>query len=406
MKQPDDVRRRLETAWARNWTDWLGGGGAWPLTVSLDPPTEAMARRHWAHFQAWVHTWNAPEWEGRVDFASRNWRSLGTQDVPTLVRFDGPEAVTATLGAGTQQRWATSALRWTERVAAWPDLTDELRAIADKLGAFREADYQRFIAAFEWLASHPDSDLYVRQLPIAGLDSKWVEAHAGPLARLLAQRLQRAPGPLTLVAGLAQEPTRRRLRLLDPHLRAQLGGLSDLQVPLDELARLTLPVHVAIVIENQQTALACGDIPGAVLLMGGGFAVTELGHIPWLERVPIVYWGDIDTAGLAILNALRAWHPHTVACLMDEATLLSHRDLWSREEVPTLGLHAHLTPAEAELHRRLAFGGGQQHKHWEPGVRLEQERIEWTQAWAVLRDAVENACSSYALPTKSSIPTE
>ena len=172
MKQPDDVRRRLETAWARNWTDWLGGGGTWPLTVSLDPPTEAMARRHWAHFQAWVRTWNAPEWEGRVDFASRSWRSLGTQDVPTLVRFDGPEAVTATLGEGTQQRWATSALRWTERVAAWPDLADELRAIADKLGAFREVDYQRFIAAFEWLASHPDSGLYVRQLPIAGLDSK------------------------------------------------------------------------------------------------------------------------------------------------------------------------------------------------------------------------------------------
>jgi hypothetical protein len=392
MKQPDDVRRRLETAWARNWTTWLGGGGAWPLTVSLDPPTESKARQHWTHFQAWVRIWNAPEWAGRVEFVSRAWRSLGVQEVPSAVRFEGPDAVAATLGPSKQLQWAASAARWSERVKAWPDLGDELRAIADQLGTFSDGDYQRFITAFEWLASHPDSGLYVRQLPIAGLDSKWVEAHAGPIARLLARRLQRPQGLLAQVAGLAFQSSRRRMRLLDPELRARMGGLSDIQAPLEQLARLVLPVRVAIVVENQQTALACGDIPGAVLLMGGGFAVTELGRIPWLERVPIVYWGDIDTAGLAILNALRSWHPHTVACMMDQETLLCHSDLWSREDVPTLGVLNHLTAEEAELHRLLVSG-----ELWGPGMRLEQERLEWTRAWVQLCDAVERESSSYAM---------
>ena len=390
MKQPEDIRRRLQTAWDRNWTDWLGGGGSWPLTVSLDPPTEAKARQHWSHFQNWVQTWSGPEWDGCVEFVTRTWRLLGVQDVPMLVRFDDPSAVAAVLGDAFEQRWHASSTRWSERAAAWPDLTDELRSLADNLGAFSELDYQRLIAAFEWLASNPDSWLYVRQLPIAGLDSKWVEAHAGPLARLLSRRLNRNIGTLADVAGLAKEPTRRRFRLLDPAMRDRFGGLSDLQVPLDELAKLALPLRVAIVIENQQTALACGDIPGAVLLMGGGFAVTELGRIPWLEHVPLVYWGDIDTAGLAILNALRAWHPHTVACLMDQGTLLSHRELWSREDISTGGNLNHLTPTEAEFHRLLGAGSGS----WEPGTRLEQERLEWTGAWAVLLATVADACAT------------
>ena len=382
MKSPEAVRERLATTWRRNWTSWLGGGGHWPITVPLDPPTEAEARRHWSHFQAWVRTWSATEWDGIAAFASRSWPSLGSQELPTHVALPGPEAVAAFLGISTAREWTACATRWSERATAWPDLQEPLRGMAGLLGALDDADYVRFVDAFEWLAAHPDSDLYVRQLPISGLDSKWVETHAGLLSKLLAVRLGRPPGTLAQVAGLAAEPSRRRLRLLDPHLRSHFGGLSDLQVRLDELAELALPVRTVLVVENQQTALACDDLPGTVLLMGGGFSATELGELPWLARVPLVYWGDIDTAGFAILSALRASHPHTVSCLMDEDTLQSHRALWSHEDRPTLGNLLHLTPAEAALLAKL-FGG-----HYGSGVRLEQERLAWSFAWPTLAAAV------------------
>lgn len=381
MRMPETVRERLEVTWRRNWTSWLGGGGTWPLSVSLDPPTEQQARAQWPTFQLWSRTWAAPNWQGRLTTAKRTWSHLGSQEIPTHLLLESPAAVAELLGPATRQAWAAAEARWLDCTSRWPGLVDELRAIAGWLGALEEADYRRFCAAFEWLAAHSDSGLYVRQLPIAGLDSKWVEAHAGPLARLLAARLERAPGHLAAVVGLAQDPIRRRLRLLDPELRARFGGLSDLQVRLDELAALTMPVRVAIVIENQQTALACEDVPGAVLLMGGGFSVTELRHLPWLSDVPIVYWGDIDTAGFAILSALRAWHPQTVSCLMDEATLLDHRELWSHETVGTSARVDHLTESEASLYRCLQTG------RWGSGVRLEQERLNWSFAWVRLVEA-------------------
>lgn len=392
MKQPEAVRQRLAVAWRRNWHSWLGGGGCWPLTVPLDPPTEAHARRHWSHFQAWLKQWDAPEWRGFVKFDRRAWPSLGPQDVAIQVAVPEAAAVASLLGPTIAHEWFVSEARWSECVSMWPDLDLQLRAIAGWIGALEESGYRRLVDAFEWLAANPDSGLYMRQLPIAGLDSKWVESHAGPLAQLLSARLGGSSGSLQQVAGLATEPSRRRLRLLDPRLRKRLGGLSDIQVRLDELVDLEVPAHVAIVIENNQTALACGDIPGAVLLMGGGFSVTELGRVPWLERIPLVYWGDIDTAGLAILNALRAWHPHTVACLMDEQTWLSHRDLWVVEPAPVHGAFEHLRPEEKALHSRLS----QQQRIGDS--RLEQERLAWPLAWQRLCATTRSVIAEKSLP--------
>lgn len=382
MKRPEEVRSRLESAWQRNWTSWLGGGGVWPLAIGLSPPTEAIARTHFPLFQDWVSAWRAGLGAGRVTWQRKDWRHLGSQDLPTHLVLEGPEDVAHLLGPATVQIWHSAMRRWNERVASWPDLVEPLRSVAGWLGALDAQDYARFIAAFDWLASHTDSGLYVRQLPIEGLDTKWVERHAGALARLLAVRLGRQPGALSTVAGLAVEPTRRRLRLLDPELRARLGGLSDIQAPIGEIAALELPVHTVLVIENQQTALACTDLPGSVLFMGGGFAVTELGQIPWMAGVPLLYWGDIDAAGFAILNALRRWHPHTASVMMDEPTLLSHRNLWSDDHGGGQADLQYLTTDERAFHANLVSG------RFGSGVRLEQERLEWGQAWGTISKAV------------------
>lgn len=387
MRQPDAILERLGVAWRRNWTAWLGGEGRWPLAVPLDPPTEDVARRHWAHFQAWIKAWSTPAWDALTLTESRTWPSLGSQELPVRVAIPDPETLARLLGPAFLKIWAVGSQRWRERVAAWPGLEEPLRGIAGWLADLEEPDYRRFVAAFDWLAGHSDSGLYVRQLPIAGLDSKWIERHSGPLAKLLAARLGRPAGTLAQVAGLVVDPPRRRIRLLDPNLRAAVGGLSDIQLRLDELATLELPARVALVIENQQTALACTDLPGTVLLMGGGFSVAELGSVPWLQSIPLVYWGDIDTAGFAILAALRARHPQAVSCLMDEATLLSHQGLWSHETVTTAANVAQLTSAEADLLQRLIRG------EWGPGVRLEQERLEWRAAWERVASEVATAAS-------------
>ncbi len=59
---------------------------------------------------------------------------------------------------------------------------------------------------------------------------------------------------------------------------------------------------------------------------------------------------------------------------MDEATLLAHRGAWGSETVPARAALTRLTPEELRVYAALVGG------EFGPGVRLEQELIDWD--WA------------------------
>jgi hypothetical protein len=122
-----------------------------------------------------------------------------------------------------------------------------------------------------------------------------------------------------------------------------------------------------------------------VALFGGGYAVSVLEQLGWLADRELIYWGDIDTHGFAILDRLRRCFPHARSMLMDRATLLAHEGQWVEETSPHVASLDRLQPDEAELYRDLVedvLGRS---------VRLEQERVSYsaierailppTQAW-------------------------
>ena len=111
-----------------------------------------------------------------------------------------------------------------------------------------------------------------------------------------------------------------------------------------------------------------------------GYAIDVIDQIPWLRGLPIAYWGDIDTHGLAILDRLRSRLPQVQSLLMDEATLLRFRNLWVEEAKPArVPYLPNLTPVEAKLYAGLRCGT------YGTRVRLEQERIPWDWAWNNVR---------------------
>jgi hypothetical protein len=200
----------------------------------------------------------------------------------------------------------------------------------DWLASCPEPELKRLLAAVHWLAQHPDSGLYLRQLPIAGMDTKWLAANRVRVTDLLRQ-VRGAEGDLQALSGLRREPDLLRLRRLDPGLRRGLGGLSDLTAltaPVAELAGLGLAPARVLLVENLQTGLALPDLPGTVALMARGYAVEVYAALPWLRGRPCHYWGDLDTHGFAILSRLRQHLPQARSLLMDTETLLAHRDLW------------------------------------------------------------------------------
>lgn len=382
MHSPEQVLARLRGQWQRQAGDWLGGAGEWPLRVPLAPPGERQAGANWAAFETWRRAWKT--WRGgEVAWGARRWPALGLQDLPEALLV--PDAATLASLLGETTRWQRASARFTAWTQRWPALAGSLRRHHELLADAADAELARLGDMLAWLEAHPTSNLFVRQLPVAGLDSKWLETRiglAGEWLRALAG--QPRDTDFWQVSGLRREPDRLRLRVLDPGLRARIGGLGDVQAPLAELAALALPARHVFIVENKQTGLAFEDIPGTVVLMARGYAVERLAELPWLAAAPALhYWGDLDTHGMAILGRLRAHLPQARSLLMDEATLLAHRVLWVEEPQPHRAeAIAHLDDAEQQLYRDLRSD------RWGVRVRLEQERIGWDLAEAAILGVV------------------
>ena len=92
------------------------------------------------------------------------------------------------------------------------------------------------------------------------------------------------------------------------------------------------------------------------MIFGGGYAVQILESLNWLESLDVVYWGDLDTHGFAILNRLRHRFPNARSLLMDSDTLLAHQTQWVTEPTPTAAVLSLLTPDEQALYGALGAG--------------------------------------------------
>lgn len=234
-------------------------------------------------------------------------------------------------------------------------------------------EWDRLLGAYDWLDSHRGSGRYLREISAPGVDTKFAERHRGALAGML--------GVSTTAAGfLAGLGLRSKPELVRLRISPGLGfpePLSELAVRSEELRDLALAPASALVVENEVTYLSV-DVPDAgVVLWGKGFEVDRVGRLPWLVDVDVVYWGDLDTHGFAILDRLRHWLPQTRSVLMDRETLMSHRDRWVLEDRPAASALTRLTGEELDLYQDLV------EDRLGVKVRLEQERIDW--AWAADR---------------------
>ncbi|MES2743098.1 MAG: Wadjet anti-phage system protein JetD domain-containing protein [Pseudomonadota bacterium] len=385
MKLPPEIRQLLARRFEQRHASWLTAGGSdgdWPLTLTLGAPGEPATLLQADAVRAWADAWRGWRGPGQLQWVERRWRTLGTQSLPHKLVLDGPDQVASWIGQ--DGRWGRAGARAERVLARWPKLAPRLGRLFGVLADYEDADFERLLDLLTWLLAHPASGLYPRQLPVAGIDSKWLEVRKAVLVEWLTAARGAPPdeAEFYVVCGLRRPPLPIRLRILDPTLRARLGGLGDISAPLDELARLDLPATVLLIVENLQTGLALGDLAGTVAIMGLGYGVDALARLPWLPTAAL-YWGDIDTHGYAILQRARGYLPRLTSVLMDEATLRRFQRLCVFEKTQHGASElALLTEDEQRVY------GALKRNEWGQQLRLEQERIAWDVAWPALVLAV------------------
>lgn len=380
---PDDIAAKVR----RRWDDgsllraYAIGDPFDPIAVPLRGPKPSEIGDDIAVARDWVAALD----DGRRDDGrySLQWQSIGGRQIgrnrlPVRAVVSSIEQAWALLGVGSLVR-----------------RFDELLALAHQHPRVREwvvdhphralglaPEMSQLIAAYVWLDGHRQSNRYLREISAPGVDTKFAERHRPVLAAMLGVS-STASGFLAGL-GLRSKPGLVRLRP-SPSLGFPGPTLTELAVRSDELAQVTVDPRVAVIVENEISYLSI-DVPeDGVVIWGKGFEVDRVGRLRWLTEADIVYWGDIDTHGFAILDRLRVWLPRARSVLMDCETLLAHRDRWVTEDRPAKSALTRLTADEQDLYSELVGDG------FGERVRLEQERIDWN--WVEQRLPAVNSAS-------------
>jgi hypothetical protein len=412
---PADIRAEVERLWSGGRLlacvlqrtvaadALMAASAAEPRTAQPEHPSPAIAFPHRLRFRGpqagelgssfdavreWVQSLSASSRSATgagFDIAWRdiNTRQLGRNRLPAALILPSLDDALALIDRNTD------AHRFARIVAVMLARLPELRGWIERKSLAvlqHDPDWPRILDVLDWFLAHPKSGLYLREIDVAGVDTKFIEARKTLFSELLDVVLASdaiagghvAGQPFELRYGLKSKPTTFvRFRVLDPRLA--IAGFTDLTVQAAEFAALDIGASHVFIVENEVTFLAFPDVPGSLVLFGGGYGIEQrLAAARWLSSRTVIYWGDIDTHGFAILDRLRAVFAHTQSLLMDRATLVAHRAHWSFEGAPQTAELSHLESEERAPYDDIRYN------RLGSGVRLEQERVPFDFARSVI----------------------
>ena len=376
---PTDLQAQVHKLWDRGLllASVAGGESVFPRRLALKGPDSRALGERFSEVRDWIAGLVANEGLYRIEWRSVNHRVLGANRIPSAIWIDTLEQALGLIGKH----------RAAERFAGMVERTRETRAelipwLAKRpLRALALAEeWPQLLAIVDWLSKHPRPEVYLRQVDLPGVHTKLIEGHRTVLAELFDLVLPEEAIDATHTGafgfcrryGFLDKPARVRFRMLDPTVRL-LPMASDQDITLTQAAFSSLapPVTTVFITENEINFLAFPNVRDSMVIFGAGYGFANLATVHWLQEKNILYWGDIDTHGFAILNQLRGFFPHTVSFLMDRETLLAHRQFWGSEPQPQTGDLLRLTTEEQALYDQL-----RQHT-WGVSVRLEQEKINF-----------------------------
>jgi len=381
LVRPAEAAHKAALKLAGNWPGWvideLEGRPPVEVTLRLSPGVSREAELSALGFDVW-HPW-VEAWAGLAVAGARvDMKVLSTtRRVPGVVRLTGLDAIVELAhlvgevvgvdvdrGRGIARRLSDCGARLTPAtLRAAVSLPD------DEVGAL--------MGALTWLRDHPDVSAWsARSLPVPGIHSKWLVANGNLLRDLTGRDVREEVLPRPAVAHVTYVDPHYLTSGLRRHDAWTTGDVHDLPYVPD----------VVVVVENRDCRLWFPPLPRTVVVEGGGAAAASLlADVAWIRRArTVVYWGDLDAAGFAILDRFRdALRQETgdrpardvASVLMDAVTLDEFEHLGTTRDkdgrlITSSGAHLqHLTEDETAAYYAVATAGDA------PVRRIEQERL-------------------------------
>ena len=388
---PADIRAQVLKHWNRGTLlaalVEVAGKPLFPLRLTLKGPDSRQLSDRFAEVQDWISKLERAAGPYRIVKRTVNHRVIGSNDIPREILIDSLDNALDLIG---KHRAAAEFIGMIELTRTQePGLLPWLARRPLRALELAEA-WPMILQIVGWMREHPRPGIYLRQIELPGVHSKFIEQNRGVLTELfdLALPPESIDAASTGIGGFCQrygfrdKPLRVRFRILDSAFSMLPRGTEhDLTLTQTDFARLDLPIETVFITENEINYLAFPLVPNAIVIFGAGYGFSNLAAVDWLHHKTLYYWGDIDTHGFAILNQFRTFFPHAASFLMDRDTLIAHRTYWDTETHPETANLTRLTEEEQSLYEEL------NNNRLGERIRLEQEKI----GYATLAKALETS---------------
>lgn len=398
LKTLEDVQVVLDRRLAQHWATWVAAESSpaadtapapvdpaadleatleatparFPMRLPLGRADGKELERSFVEVLAWARTWKEAALSGaEVVWEPRSIHGTSHQ-LPRALILNTLDAAAELAGDNWPATITLARSRWATLKGLFPS-TSSASALRT-CGSWDDTQFGMLTATALWLRDNDPAGLTARQVPVEGVHGKWLNQHQA-LVTALAGRKE---------LGLAIRPTRVHFAYLDPgYLASGPRQRRHDSLTLGDSAQPAYEPDLVIICENKDTAILFPPVPGAISVEGNGWAAVRLlPQVPWIARARrVVYWGDIDTAGFEILDALRAAGIRAESILMDRATYDTYWRFGAMTDSAGAPLGAvdpklmpNLTEAERELYLLLCS------PEWDGPRRIEQERIPLTAA--------------------------
>ena len=195
--RPAEVRAWLDKKWQSGTllTAFAEDRGWEPLSVPLRGPAAGEIAERLAEVQDWAAEWtragSGTSSPLRVEYKKIGGRQVGTNMIPCRAWIDGYDQAWELLGVRAQVRrfriLADATAASCPRLLPWLTRRPmQLLKLADR--------WDKLLATVRWIDERQSPGMYLRQVDVPGVDTKFIERHRGVLAELL--DLQLVPGPV------------------------------------------------------------------------------------------------------------------------------------------------------------------------------------------------------------------
>lgn len=371
MQTPAEIKAFAERRYRDVLSAHVNGTGSFPLPIPLGSwPTDDLQEMKSAGGALRKISKDATGYGPTIFWTERNTRRFGIQEVPERLEFTTQEDFLRFLNKEAEFTRFAEATATTRTLV--PSLVSWIsrypHRVIEKLPVWPDV----LLVCAEFIRN-PLPGCYPREIRLP-ISTKLIETER-PLLRLLldevlSESARRDAEDFYERFGLRIDEATIRLRWLGaPPVDAPVR-LADFSASVVTLAAESFAPAGIIVVENKTTFLTLPPIlPGWLAILGSGNSVVICKNLPWLANRPVLYWGDIDPAGLQILSRLRQHWSQTESVMMDRATMNAHHFWLCTAGLVTERFSGCLTEDEASLYSDIL----------QKGKGLEQERV--LQSW-------------------------